>query len=617
MKMFDATKQTNTKKALVINKSNHQACTLFQRNIDKLTSANEMYEDMYANIKNMAPHHEQTLPMEAIQENLKHLLVAEGSDEEGQTPLAYSIRNTNEEESVANSFSKTLYSFGDKERFDNAFHIKGANQINNLSSYSTATVYTIGIQMYHNTPGLSAVIDRPIDDALKNKFIITCEDTNVVDFINERFKQIDFHSELRKAILYAVLSTRGSVMYYHHDAEGKLAFCNAVPDTNFIYYGIDSDPASRGFQKPKHIKLISDLSKNQEDEHLHHINYNWNPVLQLNQDYLKMVNDTLIVINVQVNATGIALLQSNHKILKIPAVIEDNETFLGRNNELNVLKQRVADNLENGDVITLLEGADIEFNTPNFQGLEESNDTIITFLSMITQIPQSHLTGHQEGEIASGEKIYRQYNELVRGKYQEKMIRPVVEQAIKLIKKEIGYTKEVIVEFPPAYEQNQEEIIDEKMSKLKLITEILSNPDLRTKGVEDFLIKEDIIPEGLILDPEKVREQGSNNKKKEPFKIKGSVDVHGDMDNDSVDNNTKVDKRTIIAKKESNLTTSKEKDTATMFKKASDMDIEKVEDAINEIKSAFNNIEINNLINRLVKDSQNKDNGNNQHFNNK
>ena len=550
-----------TFQAIIYSQEQYEIIKKQQAKISKIISEQDKYNDLYASVESFIPdivENEYINPAIAFLENT---IQCKNKDELKKSILKNS-KNSN------SNFNSTVFGFNKDDLQltpnlkNNAFDIGSSILLSNTDSFSTYTTFTIGYQMYINTPGLSNIIDRPINDSLKNPPKITCEDKVIEKEINQRLIEIDFLSEMRKLLIYTICSTRGAVMYFHSDdvsevekskfknskikksnlkiekanyeneteepfknliyenafihddkeeeldheeleydsrTHKKIAFCNAIPDIHFQYTGINNDPTDRNYGRPDNI-YITGASLNHElnKEYCHHLVYKWNPITYIGQDYIKMLNDAVVALNIQQDAISIALLQSNHKVLSIPAEVPQ-DMQLGRSAQIEELKNNLANNLSNGDVVVLLEGADLSFNSPNFDGLEEITESILQFLALISYLPMSVLSGTQEGEIASGEKIYRQYNEHVHGHYQKNLILPVLRQCVELLKKELGYEGDVDIEFPPTYQQNQEEIIDEKKNKIDLLSTILENPDFRNKKAVDWLIREGVIDDGSIL----------------------------------------------------------------------------------------------------------------------
>jgi uncharacterized protein len=364
-------------------------------------------------------------------------------------------------------------------------------------------------EWYLSNGFIQKIVDIPAKDATREWITIKTnrDDLNISRVIQNRVSELQFLKKLTDLIRYSRMYNLGGFLYYgidHSIPQTDLVLEKSLPfDLNKIEYINVFSPLQVNILDNSNNPLAIDYSIPEiriNGIKVHRSRYEW-----LVHSYLPDRNTGISAIQTVLDAAksqGIALWSVTTLLSELSIkVFKSPDVNSADPNKLFELLALIRSAISTQGVFGAGENESLERLNANVPGLKDIFDFLIETLAGLSEIPKSRLLGQAQGTITGGQNDLISYYDSI-AKFQEIELRPIIENAIKLIVNErsgevykllAGNTSQLDWEFEfnplwklTATEKADVELKQSQADKIYIESAVLSPSEVRSKRFQDL-----------------------------------------------------------------------------------------------------------------------------------
>lgn len=332
-----------------------------------------------------------------------------------------------------------------------------ADKLNSFNDYSFRQILpTTARRLYANSDVLQNIIDVPALDATREWITLTSDydDEGASTMIMKRLEELGVQDHLRRHLENIGLYSRGSLFLpviketMEMDASERLSInaiqrvedINVLDEDDFTIHMNLTNPFDKNYLRPQFAQI--------QGSTVHQSRYIWNVYKffsRENQGISQLQKILLATLALRVTNWSLAsvMLEVQNKVLKI----NDFDAYGNQDSAMPDFKSSSTNKftsavnsvktwLTSQKLIVLNKDDEYDRQMYSATGVKESTDFFWEYLSAVTGYPQATIKGQAMGTISSADTDARRYVEKIRAQAQFKIMKPILEFLIRILKNE-------------------------------------------------------------------------------------------------------------------------------------------------------------------------------------
>jgi hypothetical protein len=407
----------------------------------------------------------------------------------------------------------------------NSVYANGAMKINTssdpstLMSYIDYSPYRVNYTEYLSMPTLSEMVDRPIAMALKKFPKIKAHNESFQDELTKVFKKIKLNNVLKDALMFSVLSPRGSLTV--PIKRGDEVTFNVFNDTQFAY-GMGSSYS--GVTAPYMSTRVGDLycmgAKLRHGVSAHFLCPGYEPLFGVGLNRVPQLRAAAEAWNLYVHVLKILLVRSQVLIEKMDGDIQT-DTMLS---QMRAQLQRLSQTMGVSTPVAQARGATLDILNNNISpGTSDIAPVIQSFASSVTGVAPEYFFGGGNAAYSQAAFQIAVTNENIRARYQIPQIEPLLRFIINTLilndsrVMSLGVEPDDFeIEFESIYDETEQEKSDLNGKKTETLIRQCEYPELEDAFKKLGLLSKEITLKQPVIQPPKT--DGGDNEIKDDSK---------------------------------------------------------------------------------------------------